>query len=159
MGVSGKRHTPAALYPRGKGPRYKLDRTLGGPLAGLDAESRRKILCPCRGSNPQSSSPQSITILTKLTRLHKTCCAMWLNKQRVFTLNVNKTKLNCLVYLFKAIFVCTNCSNMFTDNRQWHWASRVLSSSVSTSLPSVSLSSLETEFRLSYWSAVSNSSS
>jgi hypothetical protein len=30
-GVSDQRHTPAALYPRGKGPRYPLDRRLGGP--------------------------------------------------------------------------------------------------------------------------------
>jgi hypothetical protein len=35
MGVSGQRHAPAALYPRGK-----------------DAGARRKILCLCRGSNP-----------------------------------------------------------------------------------------------------------
>jgi hypothetical protein len=31
MGVSGQRHAPAALYPRGKDPRYPLDRRLGGP--------------------------------------------------------------------------------------------------------------------------------
>jgi hypothetical protein len=31
MGVSGQRHSPAALYPRGKDPRYPLDRRLGGP--------------------------------------------------------------------------------------------------------------------------------
>jgi hypothetical protein len=31
MGVSGQRHAPAALYFRGKNPRYPLDRRLGGP--------------------------------------------------------------------------------------------------------------------------------
>jgi hypothetical protein len=31
MVVSGQRHAPAALYPRRKGPRYPLDRRLGGP--------------------------------------------------------------------------------------------------------------------------------
>jgi hypothetical protein len=53
MGVSGQRHAPAALYPRGKNPRYPLDRRLGGvgPRAGLDAGAKRKILCPCRESN------------------------------------------------------------------------------------------------------------
>jgi hypothetical protein len=52
MGVSGQRHDPAALYPRGKN--YGTHRIGGwvGPRAGLDAEARRKILCPCRGSNP-----------------------------------------------------------------------------------------------------------
>jgi hypothetical protein len=29
--VSGQRHAPAALYPRGKEPWYPLDRRLGGP--------------------------------------------------------------------------------------------------------------------------------
>jgi hypothetical protein len=55
MRVSGQRHAPAALYPRGKDPRYPLDRRLGGGWvglrAGLDARTRRKILRPCRGSN------------------------------------------------------------------------------------------------------------
>jgi hypothetical protein len=31
MGVSGQRHAPAALYPRGKDLRYPLYRRLGGP--------------------------------------------------------------------------------------------------------------------------------
>jgi hypothetical protein len=31
MGVSGQQHAPAALYPRGKDPRYPLYRRLGGP--------------------------------------------------------------------------------------------------------------------------------
>jgi hypothetical protein len=31
IGVSGQRHAPAALYPRGKDPRYPLYRRLGGP--------------------------------------------------------------------------------------------------------------------------------
>jgi hypothetical protein len=30
-GVSGQHHAPAALYPRGKDPRYPLDRSLRGP--------------------------------------------------------------------------------------------------------------------------------
>jgi hypothetical protein len=46
--------TETALYPRGKDPRYPLDRRLGGvgPRHGLDAGARRKILYSCRGSNP-----------------------------------------------------------------------------------------------------------
>jgi hypothetical protein len=51
MGVIGQRHAPAALYP---GERTGTQCTGGwvGPRAGLDAGARRKILCPCRVSNP-----------------------------------------------------------------------------------------------------------
>jgi hypothetical protein len=50
MGVSGQHHAPAAIYPRGKDPRYPFYRRLGGP------QSREKmykiinllaILCHC----------------------------------------------------------------------------------------------------------------
>jgi hypothetical protein len=41
--VSGQHHAPAALYARGKSPRYPLYRRLGGP------QSRSE--CLCRGSN------------------------------------------------------------------------------------------------------------
>jgi hypothetical protein len=60
MGVSGHRHDPTALYPRGKDPRYPLDRRLGGLRAGLDKEDRGKILCPCRGWNPDRPVVQSV---------------------------------------------------------------------------------------------------
>jgi hypothetical protein len=52
MGVSGQRHAPVALYPRGKDPGTHWIGGWVGPRAGLDAGARRKILCPCRGSNP-----------------------------------------------------------------------------------------------------------
>jgi hypothetical protein len=51
MGVSGQRHAPAALLPPGKGV---------GPRAGLDTEVRWKILCPCRGSNPDRPVVQPV---------------------------------------------------------------------------------------------------
>jgi hypothetical protein len=51
-GVSGQRHTPAALYPRGKGPPGTHCREgCVGPRAGLDTEARGKILCLYRRSN------------------------------------------------------------------------------------------------------------
>jgi hypothetical protein len=57
MGVRGQRHAPAALYPRGKDPRY--------PLAGWAPEpvwtqDRRKIPCPCRRSNPDRPVVQPV---------------------------------------------------------------------------------------------------
>jgi hypothetical protein len=50
MGVSGQRHAPAVLYPRGKDPGTHFTGGWVGPRAGLDTEARGKILC--RGSNP-----------------------------------------------------------------------------------------------------------
>jgi hypothetical protein len=52
MRVSGQSHAPAALYPRGKNSGTHWTGGWVGPRAGLDAETRRNILCPCRGSKP-----------------------------------------------------------------------------------------------------------
>jgi hypothetical protein len=52
MGVSGQRHAPAALYPRGKDPGTHCVEGWVGPRAGLDAKDRGKILCLCQGLNP-----------------------------------------------------------------------------------------------------------
>jgi hypothetical protein len=52
MEVSGQRHAPAPLYPRGKNTGTHWIGGWVGSRAGLNAEARRKILCPCRGSNP-----------------------------------------------------------------------------------------------------------
>jgi hypothetical protein len=52
MGVSGQHHAPAALYPWERNPRIHCTGGWVGPRAGLDTEARGKILCPCRGSNP-----------------------------------------------------------------------------------------------------------
>jgi hypothetical protein len=52
--VSGQHHAPAELYPQGKSSQYPLYKRPGrpGPRAGLDAQTTRKILCLCWGSNP-----------------------------------------------------------------------------------------------------------
>jgi hypothetical protein len=65
-------HHYAALYPRERTPGTHWTGGWVGPTAGLDAGARRKILCPCRGSNPDRP-----TILPELPRLqsvifHKT---------------------------------------------------------------------------------------
>jgi hypothetical protein len=42
MEVSGQLHAPAVLYPRGKDPRYPLDRRLDGPQSWYGYRGYRK---------------------------------------------------------------------------------------------------------------------
>jgi hypothetical protein len=56
MEVSGQRHPPAALRPRGKDRRYALYRRLGGP----HSQSGGTISYPCRGSNLDRLVIQSV---------------------------------------------------------------------------------------------------
>jgi hypothetical protein len=58
--VSGRRHAPAALYPRGKDPGTHCTGGWVGPRASLDTEVRGKISCLCRGSNPDRPIVQSV---------------------------------------------------------------------------------------------------
>jgi hypothetical protein len=60
MGVSGQRHAPAALYPRRKDPRYPLYRKLRGPQSRSGQRIEEKILCPCRGLNPDRPVVQPV---------------------------------------------------------------------------------------------------
>jgi hypothetical protein len=60
MGWSGQRHAPAALCPRERTPGTHCTGGWVGPGAGLDTETRGKILCPCRGSNPDRPVVQSV---------------------------------------------------------------------------------------------------
>jgi hypothetical protein len=52
--VSGQRHAPAALYPRGKDPRYPLYRRLGGPQSRFEHRGYRKNPLPLPGIEPRS---------------------------------------------------------------------------------------------------------
>jgi hypothetical protein len=54
MGVSGQRHAPAALYPRGKDPGTHCTRGWVGPRAGLDTEAKGKTLSPLPGFESRS---------------------------------------------------------------------------------------------------------
>jgi hypothetical protein len=60
MGVSGQRHAPAALCPGERTPGTHCTGGWVGLRAGLDTEVTGKILCPCRGSNPDHLVVQSI---------------------------------------------------------------------------------------------------
>jgi hypothetical protein len=60
MGVSGQRHASAALCPGERTPSNHCTGGWVGPRAGLDTEARGKILCLCRGSNPDLPVVQSV---------------------------------------------------------------------------------------------------
>jgi hypothetical protein len=49
MGASGQHHAPVALYPRGKNPRYPLDRRLGGPQSRSVRRGYKKNPLPLSG--------------------------------------------------------------------------------------------------------------
>jgi hypothetical protein len=54
MGVSGQRHSPAALYRWERTPGTHWTGGWVGPRAGLNTEARGKILLPLPGIEPQS---------------------------------------------------------------------------------------------------------
>jgi hypothetical protein len=60
MEVSGQRHAPAALCPGEKTPGTHWTGGWVDPKAGLVTEARGKIICPCRGSNPDRPVVQSV---------------------------------------------------------------------------------------------------
>jgi hypothetical protein len=88
MGVSGQRHDPTALCPGERTPDTHCTGGWVGLRAGLDTEVRGKILCPCRGSNPNRPVVQSVvrTILTVLPRL-PTSIQLWPIQQHHYSGN------------------------------------------------------------------------
>jgi hypothetical protein len=60
MGVSGQRHPPTALYPRGKDPGTHWTGGWVGPRAHLDTEATGQILLPLPEIEPRSPGRQSI---------------------------------------------------------------------------------------------------
>jgi hypothetical protein len=72
QGRGGRRHAPAAFYPREKVPRYPLDMRLGGPQSRSGQKGYTKNHFASAGNRTsiaRSSSPWSDTILTELHRL------------------------------------------------------------------------------------------
>jgi len=63
--------TPRPLYPRGKRPRYPLDRRLDGlqSRSGCGGEEKKSLHCPCRVSKAGRSALSLVTVLTELPRL------------------------------------------------------------------------------------------
>jgi hypothetical protein len=64
-------YTPRTLYPRGKSPRYPLDRRLGGPQnrSGRRGEEENLAATGTRTPTSQPSSPLPVAIPTMLSRL------------------------------------------------------------------------------------------
>jgi hypothetical protein len=52
--------TPRPLYPRGKSPRYPLDRRLGGTQSRSGRFGEQNILWPCQDSNSDPSIVQPV---------------------------------------------------------------------------------------------------
>jgi hypothetical protein len=61
MGVTGQHHATAALYPGERTPGTHFDRV--GLRVGLDTEATGKILCLCRGLNPDHPVVLVVTVL------------------------------------------------------------------------------------------------
>jgi hypothetical protein len=60
MAVSAQCHAPAALCPGERTPGTHSTGGRVGLRAGLDTETRGKVLCPCRVSNPDCPVVQSV---------------------------------------------------------------------------------------------------
>jgi hypothetical protein len=93
MGVSGQRHAPAALYPRGKDPRYPLDGRLGGPQSRSGHRGYRKNPFASAGDQTwiaRSSSPYIARHCIDWTTpapfspyITSNCCScLWIRKDR-----------------------------------------------------------------------------
>jgi hypothetical protein len=61
MEASGQLHAPAALPPWEKAPGAHWIGGWMGPRAGVDAEEKGKISCPCWESNPVSLAVKPIS--------------------------------------------------------------------------------------------------
>jgi hypothetical protein len=69
MGVSCQRHAPAALYPRGKDPRYPVDRRLGGSQS-RSGHTEVTEKNPLASAGDRTSIGQTVH-LTELPRLQQ----------------------------------------------------------------------------------------
>jgi len=60
---------PDSFTPGDRTPDTNWTGNWVGPRAGPDAMVKRKILCPCRESNPGRPARSLVTVLTELRRL------------------------------------------------------------------------------------------
>jgi hypothetical protein len=98
--MSGQHHAPAALYPWGKSPRTHCIGGWVGSGAGMDAETRRKILCLCRESNPD----RPVRSQTELPRLLLTYAQQQITSRLLWPVI---TKIRQFSYIFVTISVST----------------------------------------------------
>jgi hypothetical protein len=95
--------TPRPLNPRGKSPRYPLDRRLGGPQCRSGKRGEEKILEPTGTwtPTPRSSSPYPVAIPTTLSRI--LCFMAWQSK---FFTELGASKNSQHSYINGSIMLC-----------------------------------------------------
>jgi hypothetical protein len=137
MGVSGQRHAPAALYPRGKDPRYPLYRRLGWLQSRSRHRGYRKNPLPLLRIEPLSpgrpARSQTLYWLSYPAPLLKYLCK---NQQQcpgivlvvshvvlwpAFPLREIEDFRSCTLRLPKRIMKCCVISRGFTHQKRRHW--------------------------------------
>jgi hypothetical protein len=105
--------TPRPLYPRGKSPRYPLDRRLGGPQSQSGRFGEMKILDPHRDSNSDSSVVQPVAsqIITRIWESARSVCALDKNFAYYYF------RVGCLVPAFICEIHKLHCSWDVTPQR------------------------------------------
>jgi hypothetical protein len=104
MGVSGQHHAPVALYPRGKGLRYPLDRRLSGPQriekkSSAFVGDRTPIVQPVVKHYTDWATPAAV-------RVPVVVIFMFIVKQRGLFIRICNT-FHCEFFEFKYMHVST----------------------------------------------------
>jgi hypothetical protein len=119
MGVSGHRHAPAALYSRGKDPRYPLDRRLSGPhtLSGRTGQGKNPL--PLPGIEPRSSSRRSVLwdYYWQGLQNEQTGCEQCIQLR---SLNISLLGFSCINLYNHSTHNRSHCQRFFDAHNQMH---------------------------------------
>jgi hypothetical protein len=109
------RFTPRPLYPRGKSPRYPLDRGLGGPQSRSGRSEKRKSWpYRTRTPTPRSSGPYPVATPTTLSPLLKYEAALF------FKLTVEEIIKICFL-LTNTSFTRNSKKNIYRTRSRWKY--------------------------------------